>query len=511
MRNYLVIAVCALMLLWIVLPSVAADEPATTEVTLGPVTAPTTEPTTVPTTEPTTIRTTEPTTQPTTEPTTIPTTMPTITIETATPSSVGSEKGWFDVHCNVDGAAAYFNGQYGCTVAQGVCYEEWSSTGTPVNTVQVIKSGYTTYTTHPDADPQPNQHYPIYATIDPITTVPTTTPAPPSYGAIFAESTPAGAAIYLNGQFRGYSPLTISSLDAGTYTIKASLSGYTTDSQNINVYAGQTAAYYPVLQPSPPAPHDTGTVTVKSSPSAAQVYVDSNYMGKTTITLTLYTGNHNIAVTYPGYNTWSSNVYVGAGTSQTVMAQLTTAVYGTFTITSAPAGASVYMDSNYQGMTDATGRFNSVSVTSGNHLIKVTAKGYNDWMNTIYIQANTNTNIPVSMTPSGINPTPTPAPGGIQIVSAPSNAEIYIDNIFRGYSPLTLNDLSAGQHAVTLKLSGYQDYLSTVQIASGQTLPLSVTMTPAPTPTPKSGSVTAGILAGTMAVAVAALAARRRM
>jgi len=142
--------------------------------------------------------------------------------------------------------------------------------------------------------PESGEHVAVYATINPIVTPTTVTPV--QNGAIYAQSSPAGAAIYMNGNYYGYSPITIPNLAPGTYTLKATMSGYTPNTQMMNVYAGQTAPYYPTLQQSPPPPRSTGTVYVKSSPSGSLVYADGTYSGTTSVTLTLYPGNHNIVI-----------------------------------------------------------------------------------------------------------------------------------------------------------------------------------------------------------------------
>src|SRR5208283_3753476 len=103
-----------------------------------------------------------------------------------------------------------------------------------------------------------------YATLNPLTTIPTTIP-PVTAGSIYAQSSPAGAAIYMNGNFYGYSPQTITGLAPGTYSMKAVLFGYTPDNTLVYVYSGQTAPYYPVLQQSP-QPRQTGSVYVTSNP-----------------------------------------------------------------------------------------------------------------------------------------------------------------------------------------------------------------------------------------------------
>jgi hypothetical protein len=109
------------------------------------------------------------------------------------------------VYCNIDGATVYFDGTPAGTTAGGILSVAVAVAGTPVQT-----------------------------------------------GSIYAQSSPGGAAIYLNGNFRGYAPLTIPNLAPGAYSIKAVLSGYTPDILTVSVYAGSNTPYYPNLQPSPP-------------------------------------------------------------------------------------------------------------------------------------------------------------------------------------------------------------------------------------------------------------------
>ena len=509
---------------FIAVPGAAADaDPTTTvttepPVTLQPVTAPTTEPTTIhttePTTEPTTIHTTvvttEPTTKPpTTEPTvpTVVTTEPTITI-TIAPTEVGGGKGYIDVYSNVDGASVYFNGEYKGTTSGGVLSVGVSPTGTPVTTIMVSKSGYTTWTGAPSKMPSDGEHVAVNADLQPVTTVPTTTP-PVTTGTIYAQSSPSGAAIYLNGNFYGYSPVTIPNLAPGSYSMKAALSGYSPDTQVITVYAGQTATYYPVLQPSPQPPRNTGTVTIYSNPSGAQVYVDGNYQGKTTMTVTLYPGSHTFRLSLNGYSDYVTTVYVNAGTSQTINVVMPPGSFGTVKVVSLP-GAMVAMDSAQQGTIPSSGTLTLNNVGGGNHLFKVTASGYNDWMNTVYIQPNVVTSISAPLTPVGPSPTPVPAAGTIEVSSTPTGAEVYVDNLFKGYTPATLTGISAGQHEVLLKYTGYVDYTQAVVVGSGQTTPLTVSMQPAPAPTPASPLSPAIVLGGLAVAAALGAAARRR-
>jgi hypothetical protein len=70
------------------------------------------------------------------------------------------------------------------------------------------------------------------------------------------------------------------------------------------------------------------------------------------------------------------------------------------------------------------------------------------------------------------------------ITSSPSGADAYLDNQYKGITPLTLTGVSPGTHTVTLKVNGYADWTGTVQVNSGQTTSVTATMTAVPTPTP---------------------------
>jgi hypothetical protein len=295
--------------------------------------------------------------------------------------------------------------------------------------------------------------------------------------------------------------------------MKAALSGYTPDTQLINVYSGQTATYYPNLQQSPPAPRSTGTVSVSSTPNAALVYMDGNYQGKTPLTITLYPGNHNFRLSLTGYNDYTASVYVTANTNQRLDASFNSAVFGTVSVSSMP-GATVWIDSNNQGNIPSSGTLTLFNIASGNHLFKVTASGYNNWMNTIYVQPNAVTPISAVLNPSGGVPTPVtpvlPATGGFNIVSTPSGAEILIDNLFRGYTPATPDGIAAGQHQVLLKYTGYIDYSTTANVNAGQITPLAISMQAAPTPTPESAPSPALLVGGLIAILGIGVSLRRR-
>jgi hypothetical protein len=168
------------------------------------------------------------------------------------------------------------------------------------------------------------------------------------------------------------------------------------------------------------------------------------------------------------------------------------------------------MDSAYQGTTNPSGSLTLNNLPSGSHIIRLTASGYNDWIETVYVKPNTNTYVPVAMSRTGPNPMPVTAAGAITIVSTPSGAEIFIDNVFRGYTPATITEIDPGQHQILLKYTGYTDYSGTAAVTSGQTTPLAIGMTPVPTPTPESAPSPIFLIGGMVTIFGIVMKLRRR-
>ncbi|MDD4252234.1 MAG: PEGA domain-containing protein, partial [Methanoculleus horonobensis] len=95
-------------------------------------------------------------------------------------SALGGDEGWYRVHCNVDGADVYFDGQYKGTTYGGALDVPVYTTGSPYNTFRVEKSGYQSYTGSLASDPAAGETVDVYATLQPVETA----------GSIHATSSP---------------------------------------------------------------------------------------------------------------------------------------------------------------------------------------------------------------------------------------------------------------------------------------------------------------------------------
>ncbi len=82
----------------------------------------------------------------------------------------------------------------------------------------------------------------------------------------------------------------------------------------------------------------------------------------------------------------------------------------------------------------------------------------------------------------------------MSVSSNPSGANIFVDNNFIGISPLTANEITAGEHLVTFRMDGYQDYSASGLVTAGTTSTVSAALLPV-TPVTKSPALILTVVA----------------
>jgi hypothetical protein len=131
------------------------------------------------------------------------------------------------------------------------------------------------------------------------------TPVQP--GGMDLQSVPDGASLMINGEYRGKTPLVISNLPPGKYTVSFSRFGYVGVSTQVMVEPGKIAEAVATLQP------ETGTLPVNSTPSGARVLLDGNDAGFSPVVLNISAGNHTLTLEKDGYITTARQVRIIAG------------------------------------------------------------------------------------------------------------------------------------------------------------------------------------------------------
>ena len=396
-------------------------------------------------------------------------------------SAIGGDQGWIEVRCNVDGARVYFDGSEKGVISGGSLTVPVYTTAAPYNSVTVEKSGYTPYSGGLSM-PAAGATKIVYATLNPIPT-----PVPPiNYGSIYVESSPSGASIYFNGNYRGSAPLTINEVWPGSYSIQAELNGYQTYTTTTSVSSGTRSNVYCSL--SPMATY--GSLYILSDPTNSKVVLDGVYRGTTPLTLNnLASTTHIVELDHAGYYDWKSTVEVPAGGTKTVSGTLNpipVSNVGWVYVSSSPGGASVTLDGTNYGQTPSSGSLKLSNIVTGYHTVALTLSGYTPYTTQVNVNANTVSEVSALLKPVS----PKPGVGELSVSSTPSGANVLVDNNFMGISPLNLKEIPVGSHVVTLQLTGYQNYETTTTVNAGATSTVAAGLSPAvPTTPQKSGTI----------------------
>ena len=76
--------------------------------------------------------------------------------------------------------------------------------------------------------------------------------------------------------------------------------------------------------------------------------------------------------------------------------------------------------------------------------------------------------------------TPPPYFGRIVATSHPQGAKVYLDNVYRGMTPLNLDRVTTGQHRIKLVMAGYRDWSSYISVSPSRTTTVSADLVPLP-------------------------------
>jgi hypothetical protein len=416
-------------------------------------------------------------------PVTLPATTVTV-LPVTTP--IGGDQGFYYINADQSGASVTFDNQnYGSAPVTVSVY----TTATPGHTISVAKPGYQTWTQYYSGNPLAGQTINVYATLTPVVQT----------GNIYVNSNPSGASAVLdNGYDQVTTPGTFYTVSTGSHSVQVSAAGYQPYSTNIQVTSGSTSNVYATLTPNT----QVGAISVSSVPKSGSVYVDGIFKGMTNIVVgDLSVGTHTVSISLAGYQTWTSNIAVNYGQTTYVTATLTPVSNpktGDLQVSSSPSGAAIYLNGNYQGTTTSLGPISITGLTPGSYTLVLKKSGYQDYTTTTTIVAGTTAQVSAVLQPSG-----TPAQtASAEITSDPSGADVYINNVYKGITPLSFQNvpIDASQaYTVSIQLEGYQPYTTSGKISAGQNIQINAALTPVSSSTP-SGINSTWLIVGAIAV-----------
>ena len=244
-----------------------------------------------------------------------------------------------------------------------------------------------------------------------------------------------------------YGTYSYSVYSQGHYTVQGEV---VVDSGQIvqNVVMDQVASGEAVNQ-------ERGRVRISGGNSdGAEVYVDSEYAGVAPFTTQfLSPGLHTIRVHKQNYIDYESGIYVDQG-SIFVLSPVLKPDFMTVRLT-ADKGAEIWINGELKGTDIWVG-----DLANGDYVVESRKENH--------IPATDKISVRENMPSTDIRlPHLQPISGFLSVTSDPIGASILIDGELRGATPLFINDVSVGQHNVSVIKDGYEQWSGTVTISEG--------------------------------------------
>jgi len=257
---------------------------------------------------------------------------------------------------------------------------------------------------------------------------------------------PPGAVVSCDRVMQDASPVLIDNLAPGEHLLIATKSGHRQARRTIHLKQGQRIAVELTLPPV------HGLLLVHSDPSGAVVHIDGADRGSTPLLLTdLPLGKYRLNVSAQGY--LPKEVEVDVGDRSPVKADVKlTSNSARLDISSQPSGAEVTLNGIRTGKTTPC----SIDrIPAGPSRIELSFPAYQPLVKELKLSPGQEESVSFVLTP---------LPSSLSIISIPEGARIYVDNQFRGESPVTLDDIQAGQYRVRAEADGYDAMARTISV-----------------------------------------------
>ncbi|MDD4872139.1 MAG: PEGA domain-containing protein [Kiritimatiellae bacterium] len=262
---------------------------------------------------------------------------------------------------------------------------------------------------------------------------------------------PPEAVVYCDGIMKDPAPIIISDLKAGDHLVTAVKQGYKEVRRSISLLEGQKTAVELKLEPI------VGLVLVYSSPSGSDVQIDGADRGKTPLLIhNLPLGKYRLKVSSQGYAPKEVDLVIKDRTPMKMDINLFSDS-AMLELSSQPQGADVTLNGIAKGKTPCV----IDRIPAGNCQLEMVLDGYAPYKQVLSLQAGQREKMTAVLKV---------IPSELTVVTIPAKARVYVENQFRGESPVTLPNLTPGEYRIRAELIGCEPLARTVKLEKNQKL-----------------------------------------
>lgn len=276
-------------------------------------------------------------------------------------------------------------------------------------------------------------------------------------GSILVDSDVNGAEVYLDGNLKpGATPMVIPDIAAGPHVVEVRKEPALPWRQTVQVEAGKTVKVTAEL--SATINGQGGNIRVLSNVEGAMVFLDGAEKGAAPIDLkNVEPGEHVVEIRAAGFVTREERVTVAAGAAAVLKLDLQAdgvkAAVGIVKVVSPVSEAEVFIDGEKVGTVPQ-----EKELATGDHFVVVSKPGYQHFKKKLTVEEGKVITITAELK----------SVGGLRFLSNPGGAQVMMDGQAIGVTPMVSEEVSAGEHIISVSLDGYLDFETSVKVAGGK-------------------------------------------
>jgi formylglycine-generating enzyme required for sulfatase activity len=247
----------------------------------------------------------------------------------------------------------------------------------------------------------------------------------------------------------------------GALPITVAAQGYYDLDTSLTVTTEQSQTFVIDMLPLP------GFLTISSeNVTGATVTIDGEQVGLTPLTnFEIDAGEHELAITLERYESFQTTIDIeGRQTSQRLDVELLPA-WAQVSFSTSPAGAMVTVNGVNQGVTPLV-----AEILEGEHEILVKLAAHKAWTEYLSVTARQDMTIP----PIALEQ----ADGLVLLQSSPTNANVTVDGVFQGQTPLEITVPPGVSHELSFFLNGYEETRRSITTRPEEEASLNVDLSP---------------------------------
>ena len=354
-----------------------------------------------------------------------------------------------DADQNIFGAQVFLDGQ-----SQGSAPVLLTTT-TGRHLVEIKKDGFEPFSSWVDA--KDNEKVTLTPILKEI--------AKPKVGSVVVDADVPDAEVLIDGnKVAGTTPVFITDVIEGLHVIEVRKEPAVPWKQTVQVFAGQQAKVRAELQAT--IGGQGGVIRVLSNIAGAEVFLDGTPMGKVPVDIKdVKPGEHVLEVKAQGYQPREERVTVNAGQSFVLKLDLNAEAgqgdVGTLKVVSPVPDADVYIDGAAIGKVTQ-----EKQVARGEHFVVVKLMGYKTFEQKVRIEPGQTLTVSAELK----------AVGRVRVLSDPAGAEVVVNGLPQGVTPLELNEVEVGTTIIRVVKPGYEVWERTLELEGGKTEVLSANL-----------------------------------